>query len=254
MRQLSLKDLDSASWTQKTRKILDKYDLPTPYELLENPPPVGIWRKRVTKAVHHHWRNKLIDEASNKTSLRYLNYDSYAPGKLHHIWTSAEPNHLDIKKAQVKARLLVGRYNLQANLARYKNTSPTCKLCDEGSEDLTHFLIKCPNLQHNRPGYIRQIRDLISGRLGDIQADTLIDDDDRLVQTIMDSSKILGWDADHNETIRAIESSSRNLCYALHSTRSTILTKLEEREVNQRLKTEKTSAAPTSTRDGCTLP
>ena len=66
--QLSLKDLDSASWTQKVRKILL--------------------------------------EASNNSSLRYLNYDTYAPGKLHHIWASAEPNRLDIKKAQVKARLL----------------------------------------------------------------------------------------------------------------------------------------------------
>ena len=54
MRQLSLKDLDSASWTQKACKILDKYELPTPYELLENPPPNNLWRKRVTKAVHHY--------------------------------------------------------------------------------------------------------------------------------------------------------------------------------------------------------
>ena len=141
-----LKTLTQQAGRTKARKILDKYDLPTPYELLENPPQVGLWRKRVTKAVHHHWRNKLITEASNKSSLRYLNYDSYAPGKLHHIWTSAEPNHLDIKKAQVKARLLVGRYNLQANLARYKNTSPTCKLCNEGSEDLNAFPYKVPEI------------------------------------------------------------------------------------------------------------
>ena len=146
MRQLSLKDLDSANWTQKARKILDKYELPTQYELLENHPPNNLWRKRLTKAVHHYWRNRLITEASYKSSLRHLNYGSYAPGKLHHIWASAEPNHLDIKKAQVKARLLVGRYNLQANLARYKNTSPRCKLGNKGNEDLTHFLIKCPIL------------------------------------------------------------------------------------------------------------
>ena len=98
MQHLSLKDLDSASWTQKVRKILL--------------------------------------EAFNNSSLRYLNYDSYAPGKLHHIWASAESNRLDIKKAQVKARLLIGRYNLQASLARYKNISPICKLCNRGNDEL----------------------------------------------------------------------------------------------------------------------
>ena len=86
-----------------------------------------------------------------------------------------------------------------------------------------------------------------------MQADTLINEDDQLVQTIIDSSKILRWETNRNEAIRATESSSRNLCHTLHSTRCTILTNLEEKEVNQRLKTKKTSAAPTYSKDGCTF-
>ena len=162
LRQLSLKDLNSASWTQKVRRILRKYNLPTPYDLLENPPTKEKWCKTVTDAIHKYWRDKISTEASAKSTLKYLNCHSYVPGQLHHIWASTEPNHLDIKKTQLKARLLVGRYNLQTNLAKFKNSSPTCYLCLDEDEDLTHFLLRCPKLQHTRTGYLRQLKDLLT--------------------------------------------------------------------------------------------
>ena len=223
LRQLSLKDLNSASWTQRVRRTLRKYNLPTPYDLLENPPTKEKWRKTVTVAIHKYWRDKISTEASTKSTLKYLNCDSYVPGQLHHLWASTEPNHLDIKKSQLKARILVGRYNLQTNLAKFKNSSPTCDLCLKEDEDLTHFLLRCPKLQHTRPGYLRQLKDLLTVALGSAETDKLMDDRTKLVQVIMDMSKILCTQTYPKETIRAIETMSRNLCYALHSARATLL-------------------------------
>ena len=49
-----------------------------------------------------------------------------------------------IKKAGIKARLMIGTYVLQSNRAKFNQykVDPTCTLCGDEPEDQEHFLPK----------------------------------------------------------------------------------------------------------------
>ena len=55
----------------------------------------------------------------------------------------------DICRIPVKAKILTGTFILQSNRARFNQNEvdPTCQLCYAESETLTHFLLKCRNLE-----------------------------------------------------------------------------------------------------------
>ncbi|XP_062592537.1 uncharacterized protein LOC134253978 [Saccostrea cucullata] len=61
-RQLALKDQNSNSWFTHVRKLLQKYHLPTAYELMETPPSTGKWKTMIDQAIQEHqttqWQNE----------------------------------------------------------------------------------------------------------------------------------------------------------------------------------------------------
>ena len=71
-RQLAVKDEDSKSFTITIRKILQKYDLPSAYDLLENTPGKDQWKAMVKKATNDSYRKEISEEIKNKTSLKHL--------------------------------------------------------------------------------------------------------------------------------------------------------------------------------------
>ena len=112
-RQLAVKDEKSKSWFVYVKKILQKYDLPGIYDLLENPIKKEKWKETIKRAISQHWVKKIQNEAEAKTSLKHLNAQNYETCKPHNIWKHAGVNTLEVKKAGVKALLLAGVYKLQ---------------------------------------------------------------------------------------------------------------------------------------------
>ena len=55
LRQLTVKSLNSHSWFIAVKKLLVKYGLSDPMELLENPPTKYAWKRRVNKQINEHW-------------------------------------------------------------------------------------------------------------------------------------------------------------------------------------------------------
>ena len=47
VRQLAVRSISEKSWFSSVRIILNTYDLPSAYELLENPPTKEQWKKSV---------------------------------------------------------------------------------------------------------------------------------------------------------------------------------------------------------------
>ena len=148
-RQLALKDSDSSSWTQKVRKILDKYSLLSAYDLLALPPNKEEWKIETRRSIRSYWTEKTLKEAEGKSTLKWLNKTSYNPGTLHPVWENVESNPLDIKRGQIKARILTGRYTLNADLARFKKSDPT--LQQRGRDHSTfHARMRPPRGQQKR--------------------------------------------------------------------------------------------------------
>jgi len=77
--QLSIKDVDSASWFIELKKIFLKYDLPDINHLLDNPHKKEKWKTHV----YRYWQDEIINISNYYTFLTYLNPDIYTPGKMH---------------------------------------------------------------------------------------------------------------------------------------------------------------------------
>ena len=99
----------------------------------------------VDKHVSAYWVDKIKLEASEKSSLKFLNTQNYKICEVHYLWKNAGFNLMAIKKAGFKAKLMTGTYVLQSNRAKFNQYSvnPTCLLCGDEAEDMIHFLLKC---------------------------------------------------------------------------------------------------------------
>ena len=67
----------------KVRKILNKYDLPSIFDLLSDPPTKPEWKASVNDAVRTYWNAELTSDAKTKTSLKHLNICKIQIGKPH---------------------------------------------------------------------------------------------------------------------------------------------------------------------------
>ena len=105
----------------------------------------------------------LREEASLKSSLRYLDTSLCDLRHPHRIWTSTGSNPAEAKKAVQKVKLLSGTYTLQSNKAVFNQFQvvATCPLCKSAAEDRLHFVLECPTLDLIRNKYMPNIAQLI---------------------------------------------------------------------------------------------
>ena len=222
-RQLALKDLDSLSWTQKVRKTLHKYHFPSAFDLLENPPYKSHWKRQVHHAIATFWTYCLTQQAEEKKTLSLLNPYTYTLGSLHPVWNAVETHRYDILQGQIKARILVGRYTLQDDMAKYKNSDPTCLMCHMEQEKLHHFVLKCPALETPRVKHITRIQKQLTAHLGEEFAEQLTPTSPLLLKCIVDPTCMLEHYKNPEKAITQVEISARKLCYSLHTLRTSLI-------------------------------
>ena len=156
--QLAIKDLKSSSWFIYSARRLARYKIEA----------LGILRQEANPAhlkdtIGDYWASLLREEASLKSSLRYLNTSLCDLRHPHRIWTSTGSNPAEAKKAVQKVKLLSGTYTLQSNKAVFNQFQvvATCPLCKLAAEDRHHFVLECPTLDLIRSKYMPFITQLI---------------------------------------------------------------------------------------------
>ena len=79
------------------------------------------------------------------------------------VWDSIQPNLQDVKRSHIKARLLTGIYMFKSTKCKFDSSEvdPKCPLCRLESEDLQHFILRCPALAEARDRYFPLIRKLV---------------------------------------------------------------------------------------------
>ena len=110
-RQLSMKDLDSHSWTVDLRLLLHKYELPGAFSLTMATLGKELWKRMVKDKVTEHWESKLREQMRNRKTLEYMNPEVCAVAVVHPVWRFCRTG-ADIYTASVKVRLMVKRYPL----------------------------------------------------------------------------------------------------------------------------------------------
>ena len=189
------------------------------YDIAEQPQTKEIWKQTVRKAVHDHYLHIFKNEVLPQSSCRYLNLNTVSLYRPHHVWATVLPSSRDVTRALVKAKLLTGTYNLQAKRSKFKkNDSRFCPLCSESIETREHFIALCPTLHEIRTNYINQMKIVAQTTLPTVTFNSAFSTQN-ITQTILDPSSV----TKDNSTIEQLESISRNMCYALHTARSTAI-------------------------------
>lgn len=219
-RQLAMKTSKSYSWFIMVSDILNKYDLPSIYDLLESPPGKITWKTQIYSAVHDYWKNIIVSEARSKSSLKYINFTSLKFGTPHIVWQSAGSETMNIQKAMVKAKLLTGTYILQSNRHKFNQheVKPDCPLCNNGCEDLEHFIVICEKLAPIRAKFMASIE--MQLQKFDVDINYLLSNTDVLLQLVLDCTVL---PCIPHELAIDIENISRGLVYALHVARCNLL-------------------------------
>jgi hypothetical protein len=224
-RQLAMKNSNSHSWFIYINNILEKYHLPSAYELLARTPSKGRWSRQVNKSVGDFWEAKFLQEAEEKPSIRFMSQHSLSPTHPAILWSSTLESLRDTHQAYVKVKLLTGCYKLQVHEAMFKRnqhaTSSLCRLCSSGAEDRSHFLLTCPALEDARKPHKEQlistlqIHNISLADLSELQ----------LLHIVLDAGhsalkQLLPRD---NQLHIAIERISRQWIHSLHATRWKLL-------------------------------
>ena len=212
-RQLTVKSSTSNSWFIAIKKLLVKYGLPEPVELLGNPQTKCAWKHRVNKHVNQFWTSVVKSRAALYPSLEYLVVGNYACGRIHHLLKSCK-NAREVHRVHTKLKIATGTYILQTKRASFNQNEvdPTCMMCRNGDETMQHFLLQCPVLSEIRDPVMNSIVEACSG-LCNPATDT-----DTLLELIIDCSAKVDIH-NHGQKLSNIESLSRRLCFALNCER-----------------------------------
>ena len=225
LRQIVMKDENDKSWFMYVRKILGLYNLPSIFELFNNPPSKNEWKRRMNNAVNNTIEANWDMDIKNKTSLKYINKDSLKVGKCHHVWSTVRNSIYDSRRAQLKCRLLTGTYILQGNRAAFNQyqVNPTCRLCSVAPENRQHFISECLFLNPERSDYIEKL--LKNPALRFIPR-LQIYDPEFLTQLTLDASAVLLKEQFDIDTWGLLELQTREYIHKIHHRRLAELKRL----------------------------
>ena len=215
LRQLAIKNDTSHSWIVHIVKLLKKYDLPTAYEIMVNPPSKDQWKYCVKKAVQKHWTDKLHQEATDKSSLRYFPSHQGTLNRMHPIWQETPLNLNAVMRTHVVVRIMIGRYHLQDDMNKFRGTTVACPLCNSANENLMHFLYTCPSLDTVRSHYIPNIKNVYERHTPGYPVPT----EDELTTDLFDPT----LKTSNKDDVHQLRSIVRSFMYALHAMRSSLI-------------------------------
>ena len=207
------------SWVRSVMQALHKYDLPDLIEMINSSKSAEKWKYDIKAAVQTYWHEHLSTEAAGKSTLTF-----FCPpprGQCHTVWDFGHGLH-KVRQATIKARMITGVYILQSQKARFNQfkVDATCPLCNEGDEDMEHFVLRCSSTKDIRLTYLGQLDTLISG---EACSDLTTLWKASPLQCVLDYSQILSNNKIDADLLYHLEDLTRRFCYALHSRRQAIL-------------------------------
>jgi len=213
-RQLAIKSNNSRSWVVYIKNLLSKYNLPSAYLLKDDTPTKFKWKALVKRTLNRHWIDKLRDEARQMSSLKFLCVDRCSAGTMHPVWRKTPYNKVAILQANVRAKILVGRYFLQDDLNKFKGTEYPCPMCMKEPEDLNHFLYRCDALESERARYIPVLGRLTTQASSALNWRRVMADSELKLQLLIDPD---------SPNLALDPTATYDMVYALHSSRAALM-------------------------------
>ena len=146
------------SWFWKLRMLCLQYGLPHPITMLDSPPTKLQLKSMVRAAVLQYWLKQLREKADSLPSLQYLKTPFLGLTRCHPLFWSCGSSPWETEKATSQARLLSGRYRVEALSGHWMPGNkegmcslPLCWKTDNGHKGtIESFLLSCPSLSTTR--------------------------------------------------------------------------------------------------------
>lgn len=212
-RQALMKGEKSHSYVVLVKELLSTYNLPTIFYLINRVPSKWAWKNTVKQHVADHWVESIKEQADTMSTLKYLYVEGFKPKQLHPLWTPYDITHIGVMRSCNMAKIVVGRYYLEDDYAKFKGGPASCKLCTKDKGNLRHFVLTCTALEEVRAQHLSKIRVILHG----IHVEEGYD----LLQGILDP-QVLNPDMAPDTLVELIDL-SKQLLYKLHQRRSTLL-------------------------------
>ena len=134
--------------------------MPPIYVLVDALPTKLAWKRGINLNIAGKWTNKLSEEVEGKSAMKLCNRDILKINGVHPVWSSLPAVTREVKKAQIKTRLLTGTYLLQSDMHRFskKKDEQKCELCQIEQENMEHFLLRCPALNEKRKTTLSKLK------------------------------------------------------------------------------------------------
>ena len=223
-RQLCMANSKQQSFIAKVQTILDKYHLPRLEDLLEDKPPKKLWKKMIRKALDVHLDTTMQEEKEARSTLKHM--DNRSVRSAHPIWKYLPNNTLEVRKAEVKAKIITRTYTLQSDRSKFANghEDSTCQICNNGIEDTKHFLLNCTSLSIERQKFMAIIKQYINTQ-EQYNCFEKLNHEGLLLKLILEptSTELKPFMRRMKiNNFKELEGMTRTLCYGLHTRRATL--------------------------------
>ena len=231
---LSSGSLSSKSWFWRLRTLCLQYGLPHPTSWLSSKPTKLQVKKAAKAVVLQYWLTSLRTKASSLSSLKYIKSEYLGLKMCHPIFTSCGSSPWEVEKATSQARLISGRYRVEALTGHWtpSNRNGLCRLPDCWGTEASHkgtveaMLMSCPSLSSDRADLMQFCWTFLSRspKLTSL-VKSCIDIDP--VQFWLDCSTmapvISARQSDGEWVLYPLFKLTRNYCHVLHSARLSLL-------------------------------
>lgn len=90
------------SWFTKVKALLIKYNLPSPFYMLDNPPQKLCWKRTVKKEVLAYWTSEITSMSSLYKNTTTISKEQFQRGKLHTSLSSVQTSSNDVQRLPIK--------------------------------------------------------------------------------------------------------------------------------------------------------
>ena len=217
-RQISVNYDNEDSFFCNIRYILILYDLPSITDLQANLPLKISWKKLARKEVDKCWLKRLQNDATAKTTLKYLAIKHLEVGTSHLLMKMKSKTRIAVKKSIIKARIITGTLVLQKDRHRFNkfDISSICPVCRLEDEDIIHFILKCPLLAGSRQEPFRWLKNEVINNSEDGTWLSIFNNDERITTLIIDCRNNSETFMESTSVMDRIEEISIELCYSLY--------------------------------------
>ncbi|CAG2205815.1 unnamed protein product [Mytilus edulis] len=181
-----------------------------------------------------YWHRKILDEKEHFNSLQYLS-PIYSLGHCHPLISISTSDPKIIQKLPPRVKIATGVYILQSQRAKYNSNAvdPTCQLCKNGEETLSHFLLTCVTLDAVRNPYWEKI----VRTAGRIFSESNRVNNIELLRLICDPYNYCKNNSDQifDNISKILEPQCRKMLHLLHTTRYRLLG-LDTKQLKKRRK------------------